>query len=106
MTKLVGVTRHLGLYFGESVDRRSIEKVLGAAGSSLGGERVRENDGEKEGKEKEGLGKGTRYKFGEGEWRGLIELDVGFVAGGPGSDEVNPIPIVSGCILMCCLGTT
>ncbi|KAF9444398.1 hypothetical protein P691DRAFT_763431 [Macrolepiota fuliginosa MF-IS2] len=86
VNRLVGVTRSLGLRFGETVDRRTVEKVLGAAGSALGGSRSGVDGGGLKREGKEGaLGKG--YKFGEGEWKGLIQLEIGFVVGGPGSDE-------------------
>jgi hypothetical protein len=91
MSKLTGVTRRLGLYFSENVDRRSVEKVLGAAGSSLGGVRqslgglLDDSGGDDRKKRKE-------FKFGAGEWKGLIELDVKFMPGGPGSDEVSSSP--------------
>ncbi|KAF7761078.1 hypothetical protein Agabi119p4_10487 [Agaricus bisporus var. burnettii] len=93
MSKLIGVTRCLGLYFGENVDRRSVEKVLGSAGSSLGGVRrggdVVDDDDDVDDIDVDSRRKRRRkeFKFGEGEWKGLIELDVGFAPGGPGSDE-------------------
>jgi hypothetical protein len=91
MGQLVGVTRVLSLYFGEGVDRRSIEKTLGAAGSSLGG--VREERGKEKGDDgNRGSGYAGELKggftFGRGEWKGLVELNVKFMEGGPGSNEV------------------
>jgi hypothetical protein len=90
---LNGITRNLGLCFGESVDRRTVEKMLGAVGSVLGGSRCDTERESARGKVKEdsfAIG----YKFGEGEWKGLIELDVKFVAvGGPGSDEVRSLSL-------------
>lgn len=96
MTRLIGMARVLNLRFEEAVDKRSIEKVLGAAGSSLGGSREwgDMDRGEKKGWE----GKSKRasvdeikegFTFGRGEWKGLTELNVELIAGGPGSDEVR-----------------
>lgn len=97
MSKLIGVTRCLGLYFGENVDRRSVEKVLGSAGSSLGGVRrggdvVDDDDVDDVDVDNRRKRRRKEFKFGEGEWKGLIELDVGFAPGGPGSDEVICFP--------------
>ncbi|KAF5347712.1 hypothetical protein D9756_010327 [Leucocoprinus leucothites] len=95
MARLVGTTRVLTLRFGESVDRRSVEKVLGAAGSSLGGVRERslvsdeDSSADEKGNERKVKGEmNGGFTFGRGEWKGLVELNIGFVAGGPGSDEV------------------
>lgn len=90
MSKLIGVTRCLGLYFGENVDQRSVEKVLGATGSSLGGVRQGPGGSVDDSDLDDNRKSNTKeFKFGEGEWKGLIELDVGFTPGGPGSDEVS-----------------
>ena len=69
MNQLRGVS-HLCLKFGRAVDRRTFEKVVGAAGGVLGG--------------REGGGDGsttatstTRIQDG-GEWVGLRSLEVGF----------------------------
>lgn len=69
--------------------------MLGAVGSVLGNSKC---DPERERSEKSTRGKAKEdnfalgYKFGEGEWKGLVELDVKFVAvGGPGSDEVRSL---------------
>lgn len=80
------------------MDKRSLEKCLGAAGSSLGG--VRERGEMKRRSVGNGLSGGGNggssgrelkdgFTFGQGEWKGLVELNVGFVEGGPGSDEVR-----------------
>jgi len=96
MTQLVGVAWVLNLRFGEAVDKRSIEKVLAAAGSSLGGTRERVDMDEREKKGWEGRSRRTAageikdgFKFGRGEWKGLTELNVELTAGGPGTDQVR-----------------
>ena len=61
MSSLRGIL-HLCLRFGREVDRRTFEKVVGAAGGVLGGG--------------EGGTEGERVK--EGEWIGLRSLEVGF----------------------------
>jgi len=96
MTQLVGVAWVLNLRFGEAVDKRSIEKVLAAAGSSLGGTREQADMDEREKKGWEGRSRRTAageikegFKFGRGEWKGLTELNVELTAGGPGTDQVR-----------------
>ena len=96
MTQLVGVAWVLNLRFGEAVDKRSIEKVLAAAGSSLGGTRERVDMDEREKKGWEGRSRRTAageikdgFKFGRGEWKGLTELNVELTAGGPRTDQVR-----------------
>lgn len=59
MNQLRGVS-HLCLKFGRAVDRRTFEKVVGAAGGVLGGAE----------------GEDTRTE--DGEWIGLRSLEVGF----------------------------
>lgn len=78
------------------MDKRSIEKVLGAAGSSLGGSRERVDMDEREKKGWEGRSRRSAageikegFKFGRGEWKGLTELNVELTASGPGTDQVR-----------------
>jgi len=96
MTQLIGMAWVLNLRFGEAVDKRSIEKVLGAAGSSLGGSREQVVMDEREKKGWEGRSRRSAagdikegFKFGRGEWKGLTELNVELPAGGPGTDQVR-----------------
>ena len=67
MNQLRGVS-HLCLKFGRAVDRRTFEKVVGAAGGVLGG---------REGGGGDGSSSTTRIQD-EGEWVGLRSLEVGF----------------------------
>ena len=72
MNQLRGI-ENLSLKFGRGVDRRTFEKVVGAAGGVLGGrEVVVGGDGVSVG----GSGSGSGRQ--DGEWIGLRELEVGF----------------------------
>ena len=68
MNQLRGI-ENLSLKFGRGVDRRTFEKVVGAAGGVLGGREVVGGGGE---------GATTGSGIQDGEWIGLRELEVGF----------------------------
>ena len=70
MNQLRGVS-HLCLKFGRAVDRRTFEKVVGAAGGVLGGREGGGGDGSTTATST------TRIQDG-GEWVGLRSLEVGF----------------------------
>ena len=70
MNQLRGVS-HLCLKFGRAVDRRTFEKVVGAAGGVLGGREGGGGDGSTTATST------TRIQDG-GEWVGLLSLEVGF----------------------------
>ncbi|KAF6743165.1 hypothetical protein DFP72DRAFT_1178524 [Ephemerocybe angulata] len=73
MGGMKGSVRRLGIRFGESVDRRSVEKCLGAVGAILGSKGELGEDG----------GKGLEgEEGGDGEWRGLEEFEVSFAKEG------------------------
>lgn len=79
MSTLSGIS-HLGLRFTSGVDRRSFEKVIGAAGASLGSSTEEDNDDPFVVVEKNGV-QSTR--------RGLLALEISFqTPGEPGRDEV------------------
>jgi len=79
MSTLSGIS-HLGLRFTSGVDRRSFEKVIGAAGASLGSSAEDDNDDPFIMVEKNGV-QSTR--------RGLLALEISFqTPGEPGRDEV------------------
>jgi hypothetical protein len=58
---VVGPT-HLVLSFGTGVDKRTVEKVLAAAGAVLGGPNVEQQGEKREGEEKEKLGAGESWR--------------------------------------------
>ncbi|KAF6756604.1 hypothetical protein DFP72DRAFT_1066498 [Ephemerocybe angulata] len=73
MGGMKGSVKRLGIRFGESVDRRSVEKCLGAVGAILGSKGELGEDG----------GKGLEgEEGGDGEWRGLEEFQVSFAKEG------------------------
>ena len=75
MNQLRGVS-HLCLKFGRAVDRRTFEKVVGAAGGVLGG---REGGGGGDGSAAAaGSSSSTTRIQDGGEWVGLRSLEVGF----------------------------
>ena len=70
--------RRLGLRFVcESVDRRTVEKVLGAVGAVLGSPQTQSKDGG-EGEVEEGTEGGDGQRTGVHGWRGLRVLEVEF----------------------------
>ncbi|KAJ2928432.1 hypothetical protein H1R20_g8665, partial [Candolleomyces eurysporus] len=86
MAFLRGSVTKLGVWFGENVDKRTVEKVLGAIAAILGSGAPKENSNNKS------TGNGLdREKVQEGgRWRGLKELEVSFrtkVALMPGMEE-------------------
>lgn len=90
MASLRGSVTTLGVRFGENVDKRTVEKVLGAIAAILGSGSAatsEDSSGKVNGSGEEIEDKGREG----GSWRGLEELEVSFktkVALMPGMEEV------------------
>jgi hypothetical protein len=92
MASLRGSVTKLGVRFGENMDKRTVEKVLGAVAAILGSGSATSSEGSSGNGDGRSSSEGNEDKAGEGgSWRGLEELEVSFktkVVLMPGMEEV------------------